>query len=56
MQVNTTRAAVLMGPTGDLRHLSDPKIMPQMCVIKSRDVLVYDGAIDVRPVGEVPRR
>ena len=45
--------AALLDPTGAIGHLYDAKTTPQMIVINSQGVIIYDGAIDNRDTDNV---
>jgi hypothetical protein len=48
-QMNAAPTAALLDPAGALGHLYDAKTTPQIFIINSQGVLIYDGAIDNRP-------
>jgi alkyl hydroperoxide reductase subunit AhpC len=45
--------AALLDPNGEIGHLYNAKTSPQMVVINSQGVVIYDGAIDNRPTTEL---
>jgi peroxiredoxin len=51
-KMHAVPTAALLDPTGQVGHLYDAKTTPDMFVINSQGVLVYDGAIDNRPTSD----
>jgi peroxiredoxin len=47
--MNAEPTAALLDPMGDLGHLYDAKTTPQIFIINTQGILIYDGAIDDRP-------
>ena len=52
-KINAVPTAVLLDPAGSLGHLYDAKTTPQMFVINSQGILVYDGAMDDKPTTDL---
>ena len=52
-KMGATPTAALLDPTGAIGHLYDAKTTPQMIVINTQGVVIYDGAIDNRPTEDV---
>ncbi len=48
-EINAAPTAVLLDPTGEVGHLYSAKTTPQIIVINTQGILIYDGAIDDRP-------